>query len=643
MLRPYCRQKALTIDDSMRPNATRAYFKSTELAAIYNFPSPNLTDTLVIGVVSFGGGMVGTVSPSGVLTNGDCQKHWAYLGIPAANFPQVIIVPVSGATNSPNPTDAATIENTIDVQTIGAMCPSAKLTILLYLAPNSFAEFVNVLDRVSNATVINSIRYTPSVISCSWGATETLYPSHLLNTLNAQLQTLSNRGIVFTAATGDFGSSNGLSGINCDFPSSSPYSIACGGTTLTCPNYVYDDATMEIGWTDGGGGISKIFTKPNFQRDISGSGRNTPDIALVADPETGVVYTIGSNLQVIGGTSIVSPAIAAYVAILNLNKVITPRLYTAPSSNFHDIYMGSNGDYSAKQGYDNCTGLGSIHGLRLANSLQGIIIDTSESDIPVTGIQLNQTILQLPIYTTATLVATVTPVNATHQTILWISSNPSIATITSSGIVTAIMDGSATIFARTVDNQFTATCLVTVITPVISVTSITINPNVISLALRQTVTLTATVLPTDATDKTVTWISSNPAIVSVGLMPHTNPSVRSFDDATSIVITATGSGQATVTAVSGLVRGIAYIMVIPPIFRITLAPATLSMTVGSTSQTTVIFTPSQSAVPVTLWISSNTAVAIVDSSGLVTALKPGLATITGGVNGKVGSRVVTVS
>ena len=643
MLRPYCRQKALTIDDSMRPNATRAYFKSTELAAIYNFPSPNLTDNLVIGVVSFGGGLIGSVSSSGVLTNGDCQKHWAYLGIPAANFPQVIIVPVSGATNSPNPTDAATIENTIDVQTIGAMCPSAKLTILLYLAPNSFAEFVNVLDRASNATVINSIRYTPSVISCSWGATETLYPSHLLNTLNAQLQTLSNRGIVFTAATGDFGSSNGLSGINCDFPSSSPYSIACGGTTLTCPNYVYDDATMEIGWTDGGGGISKIFTKPNFQRDISGAGRNTPDIALVADPETGVVYTIGNKLQIIGGTSIVSPAIAAYVAILNLNKVITPRLYTAPSSNYHDIYMGSNGDYSAKQGYDNCTGLGSIHGLRLANSLQGIIIDTSESDIPVTGIQLNQTTLQLPIHTTATLVATVIPVNATHQTILWISSNPSIAMITSSGIVTAIADGSATIFARTANGQFTATCLVTVITPIVPVTSITINPNVISLALRQTVTLTATVLPTDATDKTVTWISSNPAIVSVGLMPHTNPSVRSFDDATSIMITATGSGQATVTAVSGLVRGTADITVIPPIFRITLAPATLSMTVGSTSQTIVIFTPSESAAPVTLWISSNTAVAIVDSSGLVTALKPGVATITGAVNGKVGSRVVTVS
>ena len=649
-MRPYCRQKALTIDDSMRPNAGRPYFKSTELSAIYNFPSPNPDTDLVIGVISFGGGLIGTVSPSGVLTNSDCQKHWDYLGIPSANFPQVILIPVSGATNQPNPTDGATIENTIDVQTIGAMCPSAKLTILLYLAPNSFSEFVNVLAKASTATIINGISYTPSVISCSWGATETLYPSYLLTSLNAQLQALSSKGIIFTAATGDFGSSNGLSGTNCDFPSSSPYAIACGGTTLTCPNYKYDTATMEIGWTDGGGGISKIFAKPYFQYNLSGSGRNTPDIALVADPDTGVVYTIGNKLQVIGGTSIVSPAIAAYAAILNLKKAITPLLYTVPLSNFHDILMGSNGDYVAKHGYDNCTGLGSINGIRLANTLRGTNTDTSDTDIPdipditdipVTGVSLNETSLQLPIHTMATLVATIIPANATNQTILWTSSNTSIAIVGNSGIVTAVTDGSATIFAST--QQFTATCSVTVIIPIVPVTSVTVSPNKISLGLRQTISLTATVLPTNATDKTITWISSNPSIVSLGLVSYTKPVFISSIVANSTVITATGSGQATVTAISGLVQGITDITVIPPIFSITLIPANLSITTGSTSQTSVVFNPIQSATPITLWISSNTNVATVDSNGLVIALKPGLATIVGAVNGKVGKRVVIVT
>ena len=622
-MHPYCHQKALTIDGPMMPNTTRPYFKSTELAAIYNFPSPTPTDNLVVGVISFGGGMVGTVSPAGVLTNSDCQKHWGYLGIPLANFPQVIIVPISGATNNPNPTDAATIENTIDVQIIGAMCPSAKLTILLYIAPNSFAEFANVITKASNATIVNGIRYTPSVISCSWGATETLYPPSLLTSLNAQLASLSAKGIVFTAATGDYGSSNGQAGTNCDFPSSSPYAVACGGTTLTCPNYIYDDATVEIGWTDGGGGISKIFSKPLYQSALPGNGRNTPDIALVADPDTGVVFTIGNKLQVIGGTSIVSPAIAAYMAALNLNKALTPLLYTFPASNFRDVLMGTNGAYVAKHGYDNCTGLGSIHGINLANSLIG-----KNTEILITGLTLNHAALSLYVNSSATLVATVVPANATHQTVLWSSSNSSVATVSSTGRVTAIAEGIAMI---TVNQGFTATCIVTVSIPIIPVTSITIAPTTASLGLKQTITLTATVLPSNATYATITWTSSNPAVASV--MAST---------ISSATVTTVGGGQTTMTATCDSVQSTSLITVIPPIISIACVPSSVLMTVGMTSQTVVVFTPSQSAIPITLWISSNPKVAIVDGTGLVTALTVGSTMITAAVNGKVASQVVTV-
>jgi len=235
------------VNASLEPLAAhRPYFKSTELSTIYNFPSPG-PNAITVAVISFGGGLVGTVSPSGILTEGDIQQHWAYLGIPAANFPQVIIVPISGAANQPNPTDGATIENTIDVETVGAMCPTSKLTILLIIAPNSFAEFANAITKASTSTVINGISYTPSVISCSWGASELYWPASLLVTINGQLQALAQRGIVFTAATGDYGSSNGGPGVNVDFPSSSPHTLACGGTTLICPNIVYDPSTNEVG------------------------------------------------------------------------------------------------------------------------------------------------------------------------------------------------------------------------------------------------------------------------------------------------------------------------------------------------------------------------------------------------------------
>ena len=639
-MRPYfCKNCTCTHGSILRPRTSRTYFKSTELSTIYNFPSPTPTSNLVVGVLSFGGGLVGTVSPSGVLTNGDCQEHWAYLGISPANFPKVIIVPLNGATNQPDATDGATIENTIDVETIGAMCPSSKLTILLYLVPNSLSQFTNIIAKASGPTVIDGVSYTPSVISCSWGTSESNFPLSLLNSLNAQLQALSNRGVVFTAATGDYGSSNGGPGNNCDFPSSSPYVIACGGTSLVCPNYTYDSSTVETGWSSGGGGISKFFAKPAYQSALNGSGRSTPDIALVADPNTGVVYTIGSSLQVIGGTSIVSPAMAAYAAILNLNRAITPLLYTFPASDFHDIMQGSNGAFSAKTGYDNCTGLGSIHGINLANSLHG-----GNTGIPVTGITVAPTTLQLNVGTSSTLVATVSPANATTQTVLWSSSNTNVASISGS-TVTAVSAGTATITAMTADRGFTATCSVTVNVPYVPVASVTVNPRTATISANQTVILTAAPSPSNATNKTVTWSSSNTAVATVALVSNSIIYLRpSVTNNLSALVTGVSAGTATITATcpSGNVHATALITILQPIRNLTLVPASLLMTVGTTSQTNVVFTPSQSAVPITNWSSSNSNVASVSSSGLVRAIRNGTATITATVNGIRATRVVTV-
>jgi uncharacterized protein YjdB len=200
------------------------------------------------------------------------------------------------------------------------------------------------------------------------------------------------------------------------------------------------------------------------------------------------------------------------------------------------------------------------------------------------------------------------------------------------------MNGSAII---TVTNQsIVATCVITVITPNIPVTSISISPNTIRLGLRQITSLTATVLPTNATDKTITWSSSNPSVISVGLVVYRDP-IPSIDS-NSTIITATGSGQATIMAICDSIQGTSSITVIPPINSITLLPTSETMIVGNTRQTTVVFNPSQSAVPVTLWNSSNSKVATVDRNGLVTALKVGTSIITAGINGKTATRYITV-
>ena len=130
--------------------------------------------------------------------------------------------------------------------------------------------------------------------------------------------------------------------------------------------------------------------------------------------------------------------------------------------------------------------------------------------IAVTSIALNKTSLTLKEGGTATLTATVKPKNATFKTVTWSSSDSNCASVDENGKVVAIKGGTATITAQAEDK--TATCVVTVEIPV---SSVEINKTQLALTVGENYTLTAFVKPDDATNKEITWLSSNPKIVSV--------------------------------------------------------------------------------------------------------------------------------
>ena len=109
--------------------------------------------------------------------------------------------------------------------------------------------------------------------------------------------------------------------------------------------------------------------------------------------------------------------------------------------------------------------------------------------------------------------AAVTPTNATDKTVKWSSSKPSVATVTAKGVVKGIKAGSTTITAKS-SNGKKATCKITVKTPV-AVKSVKLNKTTANLLTGNTLTLKATVAPSNAADKTVSWSSSNPAIATV--------------------------------------------------------------------------------------------------------------------------------
>ena len=235
----------------------------------------------------------------------------------------------------------------------------------------------------------------------------------------------------------------------------------------------------------------------------------------------------------------------------------------------------------------------------------------------ISSITLNKTseILKA-IDQTIQLTPTIEPNNATNKNVVWTSSNRAVATVSNTGLVTSVGSGTATITAMAADGSgVTATCEVTVKIPV---TSITLDKTSEMLTeMGQTIQLTPTVLPDNATDKTVTWSSSNPAVATVS---------------ETGLVNAVGSGTATITATAADGSGVTAsceVTVKIPVTSITLDTTSEILTaIGQTVQLTPTIVPDNATLRNVTWTSSNESVAVVDENGLVKALGNGIAVIT---------------
>ena len=176
-----------------------------------------------------------------------------------------------------------------------------------------------------------------------------------------------------------------------------------------------------------------------------------------------------------------------------------------------------------------------------------LTIDPKQT-VSVTGVTLDQAELSLYTGESKTLIATVQPSDATIQNVTWESSNTEVATVDANGKVTAEGEGEATITVTTEDGSKTATCVVTVTAATVPVTGVTLSQNQASLYYNRTpntLTLTATVAPDNATNQAVTWTSSNSTVATVdqnGVVTAVAPGT-----ATITVTTADGGFTATCT------------------------------------------------------------------------------------------------
>ena len=321
--------------------ASASYLLGSQAAQIYGVPSSN------------GAGIrVGIISLGGYFTQQHLQDYFTLNGLGQA--PRVNVVLVDGARLDFVDRSGASGENYLDVEIIASVVPQANIT--LYFAPNTARGFYNVL-----ATALQN----SNVVSVSWGSDERGNPRTYMDMYQALFARFSNVPIFI--ATGDLGS-NGAVG----FPSNCPNAIGCGGTTLNYNGRSISSVTRyvsETSWSGSNGGFSTYFTRPLYQQGIhTNVNRGVPDLSSDADPRSGYLVCYGSprRCSKFGGTSAVSPLYAGITArLMNLNGVSQVQqdfqnggYYKVLS--FRDVTLGNNGGFTARQGWDAVTGLGSF-------------------------------------------------------------------------------------------------------------------------------------------------------------------------------------------------------------------------------------------------------------------------------------------
>ncbi len=235
--------------------------------------------------------------------------------------------------------------------------------------------------------------------------------------------------------------------------------------------------------------------------------------------------------------------------------------------------------------------------------------------VPVTAVTLNSASMELLEGESQTLTAVVSPSNADNQKVIWMSSNSSVASV-ADGKVTALKPGKATITVKTDDGGRTATCEVTVNAKVYPVESVSLDRTSAELTEGDEITLTATVKPDNATNKGVSWKSSDPSVASVS-----EGKVTALKPGKATITVKTDDGGRTATC-EVTVNAKVY-----PVESVSLDRTSAELTEGDEITLAATVKPDNATNKGVSWKSSDPSVASV-SEGKVTALKPGKATIT---------------
>lgn len=330
-----------------RPHAANASYSARQVAQAYNAPLDRYTGAgITVGVIELGGAYNATDLVRAGLTD------------------NVTTVGVDGGRPQSDGADGADGEVMLDVEVIAAVAPGAKQRV--YFAANTDQGF---LDAIRQAAA------ECDVVSISWGGPENSWDPKTVKAFSAVFAAARAAGVAVFVAAGDAGSRDGTRANVVDYPASDPSVVGCGGTRLTLTPG--GQRAAEVVWDDNptqsatGGGVSTVFP-----------GRQVPDVAGNADPDSGYQIVVDGDSTVIGGTSAVAPLYAACHALMlqatGKRYDFLNSITTNPTVAF-DVTSGNNGGYRAGPGRDNVSGLGVVDWGKL------LAVLTSGTQIPAPG------------------------------------------------------------------------------------------------------------------------------------------------------------------------------------------------------------------------------------------------------------------
>ncbi len=363
--RPLPIRAALASDDS----ATALW--PSRVAALYGVPLDRDVSRQCVGVIALGGGY----RPE------DLASAMAGMG---RRPPEIVEVSVNGAVNNFGENDRADEEIALDLQTLAALLPGAR--IVVYFAANSQQALADAVD-----TAVHDSVNDPKVISVSWGGPEVHWTSPRREALNAALCDAARLRVSVVAATGaDLATCSEPDGkAHVWFPASSPYVLGCAGTSIDLINdAIADESVWNTGSSGAGGGVSDFFPVAAFQGNAGiplsvstgRAGRGVPDVTAMASETPGYRIVVNGDVRSLGGTSAATPLWAGVLAIANSSRstpvgLIAPYLYANPGLT-RPIRQGDNKKngvgYAAGADWSACAGLGAPIGGQLLTALAAL-------------------------------------------------------------------------------------------------------------------------------------------------------------------------------------------------------------------------------------------------------------------------------